>query len=233
MVRVNKITLQRASWLLCVCLLAFGSSGGCQMDSASRIALYEQTLSAAQAKVADADAQIAALQAALAQARAAWDNPALPADRRADVQGTIDKTQAAIAKVQEYRQVAAAVALEAQAAVERAKAEPGIGAEVDILTQLVQSVSSRLGPEAAAWGTIATIVLSIVAAALKARQAKQAKTDLAALTATSKAIVRGVDNAATKNPDAGAAVKAEVLAEMQRKGIELEARQAVRDLKAT
>jgi hypothetical protein len=55
---------------------------------------------------------------------------------------------------------------------------------------------------------------------------------LATLTSTSKAIVRGVDEAAKANPDAVAKVKAEILTEMQRKGIELEARQTVRDLKA-
>jgi len=55
---------------------------------------------------------------------------------------------------------------------------------------------------------------------------------LASLTATSKAIVRGVDEAAKKNPEAVAEVKAEILTEMQRKGIEPEARQTVRNLKA-
>jgi len=56
---------------------------------------------------------------------------------------------------------------------------------------------------------------------------------LASLTTTSKAIVRGVDNAAKTAPEAAAAVKGEVLAEMQRKDIELEGRQIVRDLKAS
>ncbi len=55
---------------------------------------------------------------------------------------------------------------------------------------------------------------------------------LATLTSTSKAIVRGVDEAAKTDPEAVAKVKAEIQAEMQRKGIEPEARQTVRDLKA-
>jgi hypothetical protein len=53
------------------------------------------------------------------------------------------------------------------------------------------------------------------------------------LTATGKAIVRGVDNAGRANPEGVEHVKAEILAEMQRKGIEPEARETVRELKAS
>ena len=53
------------------------------------------------------------------------------------------------------------------------------------------------------------------------------------LTATGKAIVRGVDNAGRANPEGVEHVKAEILAEMQRKGIEPEAREIVRELKAS
>jgi hypothetical protein len=150
------------------------TGGGCSMDQEQRIALLENAVTAAQAKVEQADGQIAFLQQQLSLARAAWDNPALPADQRAGVQGTIDLLSGALTQAVDYRQVVAAVLAETKASVEEAKANPSPTAEMDIASTIIRAVTNAIGPQAAAWGTIVTLVLSILAAALQRQKATAA-----------------------------------------------------------
>jgi hypothetical protein len=156
--------------LVAVCAAMF-TGGGCQLDQQKRIELLEKAVTVAQQKVQEADGQIAYLQKKLELARLAFDNPALPADQRAAVQSTIDKVSGALASAVEYRTMTAEVLKETQTAIEQAKANPSGSGELDIVTALVQSITSRLGPKAAAWGSLAAIALSIVAAAMQRKKA--------------------------------------------------------------
>lgn len=223
-------------WVGLLCLMTFGTAGGCAADSATRIAFYEQALTAAQGKLTAAESQVVFLQAKLAEARAAWSNPALPAEQRQQAQAVIDKLSASLTEAETYRKIALAVEEESRAALEKAKADPSIGSEVDFVTQIVQSVAMRLGPQGAAWGTILVMVLSIVAAALKARQVKQVQATLSdtsdelvqhsdALTA----VVKGIEKAPAAEQ---AAVKASIKAEMKTEKVLNQANELIDNIKA-
>jgi hypothetical protein len=220
---------------LCLVMLTLGSSG-CFAGSAERIAFYDQTLKAANQRVADAESQIALLQTSLATARAAFDNPALPTDQRQAVQATIDKYAGDLVKAQQLRTIAAAVAAETQIAVEKAKAAPSVGAEVDIVTALLQAVTSRLGPTASAWGSVAVIVLGIIATVLKSRNANRLKSqldatqdELAIHQQTLSAVVKGVENA----PEAEAKiVKVAIKETMKDKRLLNQANEVIDQIKA-
>lgn len=231
------ITGKSVLWVGLLAALALASAGGCQADqSAARIAMYEQLATSAAMRATAAESQIAMLQAQLTQARAAFDAPGLAPEQKQQAQAIIDKLAADLGKAEEARKIAQAVIAETQPLIEQAKANPNAGAELDILTQLVQSVTSRLGPQTAAWGTVVTIILSIIATALKSRQAKGLKTqlgdtqtDLEMHRATLGAIVEGVEKAPETE---GLLVKASIKEVMKGQKILHSADALVDDLKS-
>ncbi len=154
------------------CLLAV--LAGCDLTRAERIAYLERAVLAAQDKVAAAETQISDIEGQLRTARTSWDNPELPSGDRQLVQGTIDQLSSALATAQQVRQIAAATLTETQALVEKAKASPGAVTEWDLGIGIVQLVTSKLGPQAAAWGTIGVMVLSILGNVLQRRQIRTA-----------------------------------------------------------
>ncbi len=205
------------------CLLALCTGGGCEMTSADRIAFLEQGVVTAQEKVAAAEQQIADLQTKLASARRAWDVPDLSGSDRAAVQGRIDQLSAALVKAEQGRELADAVLGETKTALDQAKANPSAGAELDILTSIVMSVTSRLGPQAAAWGTVAAMVLSVLGNIFLKRRLK-------VTTATAKAIVQGVEASPAEAADA---VKGNIKAAMIEAGNFNQANGVVDKLKAS
>lgn len=206
--------VQRSVLAVVIVLAAVCTGGGCQMDQQQRLALLEQAVTVAQEKVGQADKQIAFLQTQLATARAVWDNPALPADQRQGVQATIDKLSGALTQAIDYRKVVEQVLAETKQSVEQARANPTSGSELDIAGQIIRSVTAVLGPQAAAWGTLATVVLSVIGAAFQRKKAVaatavavDAQGEAAKLRATGKAIVQAVE---TLPPKEKGAVKSAV-----------------------
>jgi hypothetical protein len=160
--------------ILASCCLLAVSVAGCDLTSAERIAYLERAVVAAQEKVAAAETQISDIEGQLRTARTSWDNPELPSGDRQLVQGTMDQLSSALATAQQVRRIAAATLTETQTVLEKARANPGPGAELDIAAAIVQAVTSRLGPQAAAWGTIGVMVLSILGNVLQRRQIRTA-----------------------------------------------------------
>ncbi len=180
--------------LASACLLAVFSGGGCEMTSAERIAFLEQGIATAQTKVDAAELQIADLQAKLATARRAWDAPDLSEESRTAVQGRIDQLAEALTKTEQIREQAEAVLAATKTARDQAKANPSPAAELDIVTSIVQAVASALGPQAAAWGTVVTMVLSVLGNIFLKKR-------LTVTTAATKAIVQGVEDSPAESAD--------------------------------
>lgn len=130
------------------------------MDSAQRIALGEQAVTATQAAVQAANAQILDLQTKLAAAQAAGANSA-----------TLATMQDMIATATAHKADVDVVMLAAQEALAKAKADPSGAAEWDVAVAIVQAVSNVLGPKGAAYGAILTLVMTTLGTVLFKRRA--------------------------------------------------------------
>ncbi len=114
------ISIVLAGWCLC--------SGGCQLDSAQRIALLEAAVTQAQAAVAVATNNITALQTQLDAAKQAGADSA-----------ALRQIQAALAEAVAYKSQLEAVLKNAQDGLAKAKENPTIGTEVETYAGIIVS----------------------------------------------------------------------------------------------
>jgi hypothetical protein len=114
------LSMVLAGWCLC--------SGGCQLDSAQRIALLESAVTQAQAAVNVATQNIAALQAQLDAAKQAGADSA-----------TLGTIQAALAEAMAQKPNVETFLKTAQDSLAKAKENPTVGTEVETYAGLIVS----------------------------------------------------------------------------------------------
>lgn len=141
--------------------------GGCDMNSAERVAALEAAVSQVQAHSAHADGVISALQVALADSQRTLADPNLPREMRAEL---IEIVTAAQVKLDKAREVKVSVdAILATLRTQLAAAEvSGPGGELQLIGQGLTTVGGQLPPPLGIYATLAGSLVTAIGGAFVA-----------------------------------------------------------------
>lgn len=203
--------MMRVSAIVVVVASLAWVGGGCGMDSASRVALYETQLARVETLLDDHGGKIETLQESLDRGLDLLADVNLPAGVRQTIQEGVTATQSALVQAVEYRAKLETWIDQTQTAISDAKAGGAvdISAEVQVIADAAAAAGTAIGGTA---GGIVGLVALLVSLTVNIVQRVRGKTATKTLTA----IVTGVESADTT---AANMVKAAVETKMKAAGV--------------